>query len=207
MIYSKLWEELADNVPAASLVVISLAPEASVDFIGSSCAAHAASHMWEISRLHEDNSRPVHPVLRYDWVGSSEPNLVLLGQEAEHIWSLKSSSPWPWPVPCIVDGSTFYKFEPNRFNKSSTSSQTYHFDPDLWDTYFHVIRKESQCWAVQEMQDEMDKYDIPLDNRYEWDIVWSLSGPSMLPPPGRYSLSPSNQGGYISGFQHNRWHT
>jgi hypothetical protein len=45
MIYSELWEELADNIPAASLVVISFAPEASVDFIGSSRAAHAASHI------------------------------------------------------------------------------------------------------------------------------------------------------------------
>jgi hypothetical protein len=63
MIYSELWEELVDNVPAVSLVVISLAPEASVNFIGSCLAAHAGrgiSHlMREISRLHEDYSGPV----------------------------------------------------------------------------------------------------------------------------------------------------
>jgi hypothetical protein len=40
------------------------------------------------------------------------------------------------------------------------------------------------------MQDEMDKYDIPLDDRYEWDIARSPSGPSTLPPPGRYSRVP-----------------
>jgi hypothetical protein len=40
------------------------------------------------------------------------------------------------------------------------------------------------------MQDEMDKYDIPLDDRYEWDIARLSSGPSALPPPGRYSRVP-----------------
>jgi hypothetical protein len=198
MIYSELWEELADNIPAASLVVISFAPEASVDFIGSSRAAHAASHISCGKYLAFMKTIPdrlcravyLHPVLRYDRVGSSEPNVVLLGQETEHIRSLKSSWPWPWSVPCAVDGSTFYKFEPNSFDKPSNLSQTYHFDPDLWDTYSHAIRKESRCRAVQEMQDEMDKYDIPLDDRYEWDIARSLSGPSTLPPPGRYSRVP-----------------
>jgi hypothetical protein len=158
MIYSKLWEELADNVPAASLVVISLASEASVDFIGSSLAAHAASHiscgkyLAFMETIPDRLCRAVysHPVLRYDGVGSSEPNLVLLGQEAEHIRSLKSSEPWPWSVPRAVDGSTFYKFEPNSFDRSSISSQTYHFDPDLWDTYSRAIRQESRCRAVQE---------------------------------------------------------
>jgi hypothetical protein len=131
MIYSKLWEELADNIPAASLVVISLASEASVDFIGSSLAAHAASHISCGKYLAFMKTIPdrlcravyLHPVLslRYDGVGSSEPNLVLLRQEAEHIRSSKPSSPWPWFVPChgAVDGSTFYKFEPNSFDRSS----------------------------------------------------------------------------------------
>jgi hypothetical protein len=61
------------------------------------------------------------------------------------------------------------------------------FDPDLWDTYSCAIRKETRCRAVQ---DEMDKYDIPLDDRYEWDIARSPSGLSALPPPGRYSRVP-----------------
>src|SRR5882672_1619425 len=85
-------------------------------------------------------------------------------------------------MPCTVDGPTFYKFEPNSFNKPSNSSQTYHFDPDLWDTYSHTIHKESQCKAVQEMQDEMDKYDIPLDDRYEYctAVLWAFYASSPL---------------------------
>jgi hypothetical protein len=73
---------------------------------------------------------------------------------------------------------------------ASTDQASYHFDPDLWDTYSRAIRQESRCRAVQEMQDEMDKYNIPLDDRYEWDIARSPSGPSTLPPPGRYSRVP-----------------
>jgi hypothetical protein len=176
----------------ASLVVISLAPEASVEWIRSNRATQAAARIIPGKYLAFLADRPgrfgiglyLHPVLRNENIVSSRKNLVILGGEGTDGRSLQPSTPLPWPVPCAIDAAVYEMFGLRHLECHASSSQPVHFDNALWDSHFRSILKEVRSQAVEEMQGEMDKYHIPLKDRHQWSTSVSPSEPSTIRPPG-----------------------
>lgn len=184
-------ENATEALKPASLVVISIAPEASVKWIDSDLATQAASRITPKKYLAflADHPSPLgnklylHPVIRIENVESLGENLIIFGAGGCSR-SLQPSTPLPWSVPCAIDASVHQTLGLRHLDSHSSSTQPFRFDNALWDKYYRTVHEEMRCRATEEMQEEMDKYHISLKDRRHWIIPSSPSEPSTIRPPG-----------------------